>query len=342
MVQQLRVVVVAPPYYEVPPTGYGGIERVCALLVNGLAARGHDVTLVAAGNPRTAGRFVQSLPVAPGEGTEDQVGVEVVHAAKAWEVIEELNPDVVHYHSRVGLLTARPSPPSIATVHYAVFGPESQAGLYRSLRGRVPLVAISDAQRHQAPGLPWIGRVHNGVNPGAYPFRADKEEFLLCLGRLSTTKGIDLAVAAARSTGRQLVVAGAATIHSERQWAEVTLGDRAGVEFIGEVSGRQRIALLSRAACLLHLARWEEPFGLDVVEAMACGTPVVATPRGALPEIIANGETGMLCDDLSSIDQAIAGATRCSAEDCRARVVKLFTADRMVDEYVQTYRRVVR
>lgn len=345
----LRVAVVAPPFYEIPPDGYGGIERVCASIVDGLARRGHDVTLIASGTRRVAGRFVQTLPVAPGEDTGDDVGVELLHAARAHAAVSALKPDIVHHHSRAGLLMHTGGRASVATVHGAVSGPESEADYHRALGGRVPLVAVSDAQRRTAAELAWAGTVHNGVDPDAYPFRESKDDYLLYLGRLSWAKGADIAVAAAVAAGRRLVVAGGPTSASERQWAELVLRreTHGGVEFVGEVSGHRRLALLAGASCLVHPSRWEEPFGLAVVEAMACGTPVVATRRGALPELVHDGVTGVLVglsDEAAAGDDvaaAVEQAVGLSPRACRARVVNQFSADRMVSGYLAIYRQLL-
>jgi glycosyltransferase involved in cell wall biosynthesis len=341
----LRVAVVAPPFYEIPPSSYGGIERVCYSLVEGLVERGHEVTLVAAGAARTRARFVATFAEAQPEGTESETATEVLHAARASAALEELDVDLVHDHTRAGPLAAGSrATPTLVTVHVPLAGPDGQADLYEALGRRVSLVALSEAQRRAAPQLNWAGTVPNGIPVAEYPFRADKEDFLLFLGRMSPHKGVHLAIAAARRTRRRLVVAGSWTIASERAYFDdevrPSLGD--GVDWVGEVSGRERTDLLSRASCLLAPVQYEEPFGLVMVEALACGTPVVGLRAGSVPEIVQHGETGFVCDDPSELANAIAAAERLDPARCRAHAAERFSVETMVDGYEAIYRRLAR
>ena len=335
----LRIAVVAPPFYEVPPQGYGGIERVVALLVDELSRLDHEVTLIAVGPQRTHVRYVPTMVVAPGEGTDDDVGLELLHAARAKAALRDLDADVLHLHSRGSLLIEDTARATLATVHGSVRGAESQVDLYRAIGPTLPLVAVSNAQRIAAPDLAWAGMVHNGVDASAYPFREDKDDYALFLGRLSPGKGPDLAMAAAAAAGRRLVVAGAATTLTEHRWVESELArwSTGHVEFLGEVTGARRLAVLSRAACLLHPSRWEEPFGLAVIEAMACGTPVVVTSRGALPELVVDGETGVVCDDPDLLPEAVERAAALRPGACRNRVLEKFSSIRMAEGYLEIY-----
>lgn len=340
----LRVAVVAPPFYEVPPLGYGGTELVCFLLVEGLVDRGHDVALVAAGPNRTRARFVGTFDVAQPEDASSAAEVEIVHAARADAALEELDVDLVHDHSRAGPLTARGRRvPTVATVHGAVAGPDSQAELYAALGRLAPLVAISDAQRRGAPELPWIATVHNGIPVGDYPFRADKEDYVLVLGRISAHKGVHLAIDAAAAAGRRVVVAGSWTVPTERAYFDEHVRPRlgTGVEWLAEVGGEEKRDLLARAACLLFAAEWEEPFGLVLVEAMACGTPVVALGAGAVPELVVDGETGILCDRPSELAAGIEAARRLDPGRCREHAQERFDVERMIAGYEAVYRRVL-
>jgi glycosyltransferase involved in cell wall biosynthesis len=341
---RLRVAVVAPPFYEVPPLGYGGTELVCFLLVEGLVDRGHDVVLVAAGPNRTRARFVATFDEPQPEDATSAGEVEIVHAARTAAALEGLNVDVVHDHSRAGPLTARSRPaPTIATAHGAVSGPDSQAELYAALGRFASLVAISDAQRRGAPELPWIATVHNGIPVSEYPFRAEKEDYVLVLGRISAHKGIHLAIDAAATAGCPVVLAGNWTVPAERAYFDEHVRPRlgSGVEWRGEVGGAEKRELLAHASCLLFAAEWDEPFGLVLVEAMACGTPVVALRAGAVPELVFDGETGILCDGPAELAAGIEAARGLDPARCREHTRARFGVERMVAGYEAVYRHVL-
>lgn len=340
----MRVAIVAPPYYEIPPTGYGGTERVCHLLVVGLLERGHEVTLIAAGGDHTDARFVSTFPETQVEGSESETTIELLHATRAAGALERLDVDVVHDHSRAGPLTAASRrTPTVATVHGPLTGADSQRELFAALSRSISLVAISDAQRRDAPELNWAGRVYNGIDVDAYPFRADKDDYVLCLGRTHPQKGVDLAIDAARAADRRIVVAGSWTIPAERAWFEEHIRPRIGpgVEWVGEVSGDAKRELLAGASCLVFPAQWAEPFGLAMVEAMACGTPVVGLRAGSVPEVVEDGRTGVVCDEPAELAAAIVAADEIDRGACRARVAEAFSAKRMVAGYEAVYAELV-
>jgi glycosyltransferase involved in cell wall biosynthesis len=342
--RRLRIAIVAPPFYEVPPPAYGGTERVCYLLAQGLVDRGHDVTLIAAGGHHTRARFVATFPEAQKEGADNATEVEVLHAARAAIALADLQPDVVHDHTMAGPLTAASrAAPTVSTVHAAVVGPDSHAEALLVLGRWVSLVAISEAHRRGAPHLNWVATVHNGIPVEEYPFRADKEDYVLYLGRLSPHKGVHLAIDAARAAGRRLVIAGSWTIPFEEVYFRQEIRPRLGpgVEWVGEVGTAERNRLLAGAACLLYPLRWQEPFGLAIVEAMACGTPVVGLRAGSLPELVVEGETGLLRDTPSELPEAIHLATGLDPRRCRAHAARRFDATRMVEGYEAVYRRLL-
>jgi glycosyltransferase involved in cell wall biosynthesis len=339
--QALRIAVVAPPYYELPPTAYGGIERVCWSLAQGLVDRGHDVTLLGAGDSSTSARFVPTFACVQTEGTPSEVTIEVEHAARANAALERLDLDVVHDHTCAGPLTAASrSVPTFVTVHAALAGPEHRKDLYVALAPWSRLVALTDAQRRAAPELPWAGVVPNGIDVDDYPYRAEKDDFVLFLGRMSERKGVHLAITAAREAGRRLVIAGTWTIPAEHAYFEEHVRPHLGrdVEWLGSVSGETRTAVLSTARCLLFPITWEEPFGLVLVEAMACGTPVVALRAGSVPEIVVDGETGIVCDDAAQLASAVEAANRRDPAHSRAHGREPFTAATMAERYEALYR----
>jgi glycosyltransferase involved in cell wall biosynthesis len=328
-VSSLRIGLVAPPYYAVPPDGYGGTERVCHLLADGLVERGHQVTLVAAGGSRTKADLVVSFDTPQPEGTREDAFIEVVHAAHAAAVFESIGVDLVHDHTRAGPLTAGSrSSPTLVTVHSPVNRPDSSVAAWLALGRWVRYVAISEAQRRGAPFLPWAGTVHNGVRISDFPYRPDKEPYVLYLGRISADKGVHLAIDAAERARRPLLIAGSYTIPEEHEYFETRIRPRVGgsVSWLGEVRGENRLDLLSRASCAIAPATWEEPFGLVLIEAMACGTPVAGLRRGSLPEVVVDGVTGVLCDDPDDLAQAVAGASGLSPNECRRHARTNFSA----------------
>ena len=340
----LRVAIIAPPFYEVPPSGYGGTELICGLLAEHLVRRGHDVVVVGAGRRRVRAQFVATFSEPQPEGGEAATRIEMMHAARAAAVIDDLELDLVHDHSRYGsLMAAGRSIPTVVTVHSAVAGPDSATADLESVQRRAFLVAISAAQRRAAPVLDWVGTVHNGIDVERYRFRPDKDGFVLYLGRISEHKGVHLAVVAARTAGRRLVIAGSWTTPTERDYFDTQIRPQlgGGVDWVGEVGFERKLDLLGRAACLLFPAQWEEPFGLVLVEAMACGTPVVALRAGAVPELVADGVTGIICDGPTQLPSAIARAMALDARRCRAHIATKFDAARMALEYETIYRRLL-
>ena len=341
---RLRIAIVAPPFYEVPPPLYGGTERICYLLVEGLIERGHDVTLIAAGESHTRAQYIATYPRAQPEGTDYDTEVEIVHAARAAAFLEDSHHDIVHDHTRAGPLTAVSRvTPSVATVHAAVAGPDSRAEALAAIGRWVGLIAISNAHRRGAPYLNWIATVHNAIVVEDYPYQAEKERYLLYLGRLSPHKGVHLAIDAAQSAGYRIVIAGGWTIPSEEAYFRREIQPRlgSGVEWVGPVGSQTKSALLAGAACLLYPICWEEPFGLAIIEAMACGTPVVGLRAGSLPELVVEGSTGLLCDAPAEIPEAIEQAVLLDPSTCRAHVSRHFDVQRMVDGYEAVYQRLV-
>jgi glycosyltransferase involved in cell wall biosynthesis len=339
-VDGLRVAVIAPPYYTIPPRGYGGIERVCHLLVEGLVTRGHQVTLIAAGPRLTSADFVATFPEPQPEAGPDALNIEIVHAARAAAAVADLRPDIVHDHTQIGVLTAaHRRPVTIVTCHNAVTGPDSFPDPARALGRRLRLVSVSAAQRRDAPDLNWIGTVHNGVNVDDFPFRSSKDDFLLYLGRISPHKGVHLAIETARAARRRLVIAGSWTTPAEREYFDSLTQHslRGDVEWVGEVHGADRAALLGSAAALLFPAQWGEPFGLAMIEAMACGTPVIALGHGAAHEIVTNGETGFVCSEPGQLVPAVNRIDQIDPRCCRARVERRFPAALMVSRYQSLY-----
>ena len=337
--EPLRIALVAPPWFPIPPSGYGGIEAMVHQLAEGLLDRGHDVTLVAAGEASTRARFARTLEVPP-TGRLGEVLPELVHAAHLANLLEELHVDVIHDHSAAGPLgAARRAAPTVLTAHGPVDG---ELGAYYRQLG-LPLVAISDFQRVKAaPDLPWVGTVHNAVPVETFPYREDKEDFCLFLGRMSPEKAPDVAILAARTAGLPIVVAAKCNEPAERRYFEQRVRPLLGADdvWFGEADGQEKRELLSRARCLVFPVQWDEPFGLVMIEAMACGTPVVALRAGSVPEVVEHGVTGWICEEPAQLARAIVEADRIGPAACRRLVEQRFDVARMVAGYEQVYRQV--
>ncbi|MDI1463412.1 glycosyltransferase family 4 protein [Catellatospora sp. KI3] len=344
--EPLKIAMVAPPYFTIPPVGYGGIEAVVADLSDALTAAGHQVTLIAAGANGTRAGFRpvwdRTVPERLGEP-----GPEIIYAAEARRVVEALAAegavDVVHDHTFAGVLNApayaRLGLPTVATMH----GPADSElrGFYRALGDDVPLVAISRRQQALAPELSWIDTVHNGLDPAAWPYQARKGEYALFLGRFSPDKGAHTAVLAARAAGLPLILAGKCAEPAERKYfreqVEPLLGPND--QMIGPADGVRKRELFANARCLLFPIQWEEPFGMVMIESMICGTPVVALRAGAVPEVVSHGVSGLICDDPEQLPEALREVSALDPADCRRHVVHNFSAAHMAVGYARAYRR---
>jgi glycosyltransferase involved in cell wall biosynthesis len=339
----MRIVVVAPPWYEIPPRAYGGIEGVCFDLTEGLVSRGHDVTLIGAGSRNTSAHFVATFRAPPScLANPDRVWYELIHAGKAARAIDVIEPDIVHDHSVAGpLASAGRRCPTVATVHGEVEG--GAADFYRSLPPGTSLVALSDNQRSLAPDLPWVGVVHNGISVERYPYRREKDNFVLFLGRMDAGKGADLAIDAARRAEVPIVLAARCAGPAEIRYFDERIRPRvgSGATWLGEVDSHRKRDLLSRARCLLAPVRWNEPFGLVLIEALACGTPVVALRRGAVPEIVIDGTTGFVRSLPEELPEALSRVGEIDPVACRLDVEHRFSVDSMVRGYERIYERVL-
>jgi len=340
----VRILQVAPPWFPVPPTGYGGIEWIVAALADGLAETGHDVTLLAAGGSRTKA----TLEVVYAQPPSMHVGdpwYEAPHALAAYA--HRNRYDLIHDHTgTIGPAIAASvtdGPPVVHTLH----GPWTSANerLYRAICHRVHLIAISNDQSSRAPdGIRIAGMVHNGVPLERYPYRSDKEDFLLYVGRSTADKGPEVAIDVAKRVGLPLVMAIKVSEPLEIEYYETMIAPAmmgADVDLRTSVEHDEKVDLMGRARAVLVPIRWDEPFGLVMAEAMACGTPVVAYRRGAAGEIVVDGETGYLIEpgDLKAFVAATRTIARIDPAACRARVEDGFSADRMVASYAAVYER---
>jgi len=330
---------VAPPWYELPPRGYGGLELVVSALVDGLVDRGHEVTLFGAGTSTgTRARFVSTDPELQYPRLGELMPA-VLHTARVNRLLAEGDFDVVHDHTTDGPITAPVRPvPTVVTVHGPVDGEFGK--LFAELGSTVRLVAISRAQRAVRPSLAWAATVHNAVPAsaiGAVPRKPDAP--VLWLARFTEDKAPDLAIEACRAAGVPLVLAGKCNEPSEQRYLDEVirplLHDGVRLRINAERDETQR--LLRQARCLIMPIRWCEPFGMVMIEAMAAGAPVVGLRRGAVPELVQHGLTGWLGDDPKELPDLLRRVDELDPADCVAHVRTNFTAELMASRYERVY-----
>jgi glycosyltransferase involved in cell wall biosynthesis len=333
---------IMPPWYEVPPAGYGGLERVCASLIDGLIARGHDVTLFGTGTQTgTRARFVSTNPELQFPRLLESMP-ELVHITRVNELLDQEHFDVVHDHTTVGPVTAgRRKAPSVVTVHGC---PVGDLKTYMSKVDRsVSLVAISHSQRRMAADLRWASTVHHGIEVAGPVKTAPVDGPVLWLGRFDPDKGPDLAIEACRKADLPLILAGKANQQSEWRYLDEVIRPMLGsdVELLLNAGRDQTDALLGQARSLLMSIRWEEPFGMVMIEAMAKGTPVVAMRRGSVPEVVLHGRTGVICLDESELPDALHAADTLDPAECVSHVRTTFSVDLMAHRYERVYRKLI-
>lgn len=336
----MRIAIIAPPWVPVPPPAYGGTEAVLDTLARGLQAAGHDVLLFTTGDstcavPR-AWEFEHSVGVGAGGAA-----AELRHTIAAYEAAAGC--DVVHDHTLVGPVYAHMCPDlPVVTTNHGPFEPDL-ASLYRRVSPRVPVIAISHDQASTARGVRLAGVIHHGVDVRAHPFGDGGGGYALFLGRMSPDKGVHTAARVARAAGMPLRIAAKMTELAEQEYFSAMVEPLLGgdVEYVGEVGGADKLELLAEAACLLNPIAWREPFGMVMAEAAACGTPVVATPAGAAAEIVVAGVTGFLAPDEAGLVSALGRLDEIDRKVCRRMAEARFSAERMVAEHVEVYRRVV-
>ena len=336
----LRLAVLAPIAWPVPPPGYGPWEQISYNIAAGMRARGLDVTLYASGNSRFDGGLKSIVPVSLNEDRALDGNVfEAIHIGKLFEEADRY--DLIHNNFDWKPMTyalVRLTPPMLTTIHG--FSQPQILAAYYACAHRSFFTSISDADRD--PGLHYLGTTYNGIDATSFTFRDGPGEYLLFLGRFHPEKGTHLAIEIAKRAGIRIKLAGIP--HDERYFNELVAPhiDGDAVEFLGEVRGARRDEVLGGATALVHMTTRPERFGLTLVEAMACGTPVLGARMGSIPEIVVDGRTGILCDD---IDAAVAAVPQLASIDrayCRAHVEKHFSIERMVDRYIEAYRTALR
>jgi glycosyltransferase involved in cell wall biosynthesis len=335
----MKIAILSPVWFAVPPSGYGGIEWIVSLLADGLADAGHDVTLFASGDSHTKARLSYVFEQAPSE----QIGKalpDLRHALACFDRAGDF--DVINDHSGPlsislgGLVTT----PVLHTVHGPLDGDPGR--VYEGLAQLAPdvgLISISLNQRRPKPELNWAGNCPNALDLQLYPCKPHPGDYLLFLGRMSPDKGAHRAIWVARETGLPLKLAGKKQDPKEDRYfhelVEPHLDDE--IEYLGEVTHGEKVELLQNARVTLFPIEWEEPFGLVMIESMACGTPVIATRHGAVPEVIEDGLSGIVVDNYRQMPAALERSDALDPLECRRYVEERYAPERMVEDYLRVY-----
>jgi glycosyltransferase involved in cell wall biosynthesis len=340
----LRIGMLAPISHPIPPPSYGPWERVCFELVEGLQELGHEVTLFApAGSETSAAHLVETSPHSLDRGDLDPRLWEERHIALAMDHARAGSFDVVHSHLHVHALGYGPFLPCpiVSTLHGVAWHAPHRPLLLAYQEQ--PFVSISNAERTFLPELNYVATVYNGIRVEDHPFVPSSGGYLAFVGRVAPEKAVDLAIEVARRSGMPLKLAGGVeekhTGFFQRSVEPAVDGH--AVEYLGTLNRPETITLLSQASGLLMPLRWDEPFGLVVTEAMASGTPVIAWRRGAMPEIVEDGVTGFLVDDVDAAVAAVGHLREIDPGACRRRVEESFSRQAMARGYEGAYRRAI-
>jgi glycosyltransferase involved in cell wall biosynthesis len=342
-VDPLRIAILSPVWFAVPPTGYGGIEWIVSLLADGLSEQGHEVTLFASGDSRTKANLAWVFERAPSA----QIGrslPELRHALACFDRSGDF--DVINDHTGPlgAALGGLVDTPVVHTVHGPLDG--EPGDVYEGLGQVAPevgLISISLNQRRPKPDLNWVANVPNALDLEHYPCKPHRGDYLLFLGRMNHDKGAHRAIAVGMELGLPLKLAGKVSEPKEREYfaefVEPHLGK--GIEYLGEVNHGTKVELLQNARATLFPIEWEEPFGLVMIESMACGTPVIATRHGAVPEVIEDERGGIVVDHWREIPEALERADSLDPIECRRFAEERFAPERMVADYERAYRETV-
>ena len=341
----MKILQIAPLWETVPPPAYGGTEAVVSVLTEELVRRGHEVTLYASGDSRTRAELLSVFPhsLRTARDLQDPWPYAWLHSALALKEASEF--DIIHNHAgdlTMAMAHLVPDIPMLTTMHCLItpdtkFIWDRYPGYYNT---------ISMSQRRNMPPLAdghFVGVVYNAIDVHSFPYEERKEDYLLFLSRVSVDKMPHLAVEVARRSGRRLIIAGKVDRVDERYFSSVLapLIDGKQVQFMGEADARLKRELFAKAYCLVLPLCWEEPFGLVMIEAMACGTPVVSFGRGAAPEVVVDGETGYIVRDVDEMVDAVGRVDRINPRRCRQHVEDNFDAPLMANRYLQAYQRII-
>lgn len=341
----MRIGMIAPPWFPLPPQRYGGIEFVVSLLTEGLVRRGHDVTLFASGDSETQARLSYIYDRAPFEQIENGAHLEIAHSLEAYSRAREF--DVIHDHDGSGsramgsVVHRLLGTPVVATLH----GPADRAtqDMLSSLRHDLAFVAISEYQRRGFPDLNFVGTIPNAIDLEHMPFSAEKDDYFLFIGRMTADKGAHSAIEVAKRLGVRLILAGKVNEGPEREYftreVEPHLSD--DIHYRGEVDHATKMELYRRARCTLFPIQWPEPFGLVMIESMACGTPVIATHHGSVPEVIEDGRSGFIVNTVDEMVEAARRIDEIDPTECRRAMEERFSSEAFVIAHERAYQSLI-
>lgn len=342
----MRIAMIASPIEQIPPPMYGGTERVISALTEELVKRGHDVTLFASGDSVTSAKLVSVFdsPLRKAYPTSQdimkRIQTTLLHLGNAYAMQDQF--DIIHDHtSYFGLSYAQASrTPVVATIHGCLN--DESLPLFQKFN-KPYLVTISHSQRKDTPNLNYISTIYNGLNMREYPYSPTSEKYLLAVGRFCPEKGIHNAITIAEKSGLPLIIA--AKLEDKylpyfNEFIKPRLSK--SIRWVGEVSEKERNNLMSKALCFLHPLAWEEPFGLTLIEAMSCGTPIIAFDRGSMKEIIQHGKNGFIAKDIADALTCIKKIDTISREYCRFYSLNNFNSHKMAREYEAVYEFIIK
>lgn len=347
--RRLKIAQVANIAESIPPKRYGGTERVVSALTEELVKRGHEVTLFASGDSVTSAKLVSIYPKALrySRALDNVFGANILSLLNMGYAYQRQDQfDIIHDHNGYLSLPAAnlSKTPVVMTIH-GYFG-VNEKRIFENLKNPY-LVSVSKAQAVSAPNLKFMGNVYHGLEMKHFPFSKKPGEYLLFTGRISMEKGVHFAIEVALYLAIPLIIAAkldstvdaAHDVFYFKQFVEPKLSDQ--IKWVGEVSETERNKLMSNALCSLHPITWPEPFGLTIIESMACGTPVVAYNLGSIPEIIEDGKSGYVVEDVSSMIEAVTNIKKIDREYCREYVLSRFSVENMVNGYEKIYHKIL-
>ena len=337
----MRIAQIASIHVSVPPQKYGGTELIISLLTEELVRRGHDVTLYATGDSKTSARLKSYFSQAVGFG-KDTPEMHLAAASFAFQDAEEF--DIIHNHAGVwGLKAAKKiKTPLLTTLHNDLMLRGSKD--FEELKHRGHYIAISKNQKARLSGLSFAGVVYNAIEIDKYRLEEKKEDYILFFGNLIHEKGIDLALRAAQDLKLKLIMSGKVNPGEQKEFFDKNIAPRIDgkkVVLYDLVDPKTKLDLLAKAKCLLFPVIWNEPFGLVMLEAMACGTPVVALRHGSVPEVIKDGLTGYVVDTYPELLEAVQKVDKISSQACRQHVIDNFSVAKMADGYESIYKKIL-
>jgi len=341
---RLRIAQLAPLYERIPPRLYGGTERVVSYITEELVRRGHTVTLFASGDSETAATLSAGCEQALRLTGKPEMGtfLQLPMISDVYQNAEK-HFDVIHSHLDYWSFpfAQMVEVPSVATMHGRL-DIEHLHPIYARFRD-MPLVSISDTQRTNLPFVNWVATVHHGIPRNLLTPRFEPGKYLAFLGRISPEKRPDIAIEVAKKAGIPLRIAAKVDVVDREYFEEIIkpLLSPPDVEYIGEISESEKSEFLNNAVALMFTIDWPEPFGLAMIEALACGTPVIARPCGSVPEVLEDGRTGLIGDSVDALVAAVAQVDRLSRVECRRQFERRFTVTSMVDRYEQVYHRLI-